>query len=148
MAYNIQIRRDLAAEWTTVNPVIADGEFGFEQDTKKLKIGDGVTDWINLPYILGDTLSMSDRVTFSADGYYDIPAKWLLKGMLVQPDSDQELNVGSTIGGDEYFSNISVTTTGDYLSLNLFANSTKRVYISNIVDNCVIVFIREYIKQS
>jgi hypothetical protein len=33
------------------NPVILSGEFAYEKDTKKLKIGDGVTNWRQLPYI-------------------------------------------------------------------------------------------------
>ncbi len=45
----IQIRRGTAAEWTSANPVLAAGELGFEIDTKKLKGGDGVTSWSDLP---------------------------------------------------------------------------------------------------
>lgn len=50
MADKIQIRRDLAANWTSVNPILADGEFGFEKDTGKLKIGNATDDWNTLPY--------------------------------------------------------------------------------------------------
>lgn len=46
----IQARRGTAAQWTTANPVLAAGEFGFETDTKKLKIGDGTTAWTSLGY--------------------------------------------------------------------------------------------------
>ena len=51
MAIRIQIRRDLAANWTTANPTLADGEFGFEKDTIKAKIGNGVDDWNTLDYV-------------------------------------------------------------------------------------------------
>lgn len=50
MVTRIQLRRDTAANWTTVNPVLALGEPGFETDTKKAKTGDGVTAWATLPY--------------------------------------------------------------------------------------------------
>ena len=50
MATRIQIRRDNAAVWTLVNPVLADGEIGIEKDTGKAKIGDGVTAWSALSY--------------------------------------------------------------------------------------------------
>lgn len=50
MADIIQVRRDLAATWTSVNPILADGEFGYEKDTSKLKMGDGVTAWNGLGY--------------------------------------------------------------------------------------------------
>ena len=38
-------RRDTASNWTSNNPTLLDGEFGWETDTKKLKIGDGSTAW-------------------------------------------------------------------------------------------------------
>lgn len=43
ITYTIQAKRDTAANWTANNPTLAEGEFGFETDTKKLKIGDGNT---------------------------------------------------------------------------------------------------------
>jgi hypothetical protein len=51
MAVNIQLRRGTAAEWTASNPILAEGEIGVETDTKKLKVGDGLTVWLSLPYI-------------------------------------------------------------------------------------------------
>jgi hypothetical protein len=50
VASKIQLRRDNAANWTSVNPVLADGEVGYEKDTGQQKVGDGVTDWNALPY--------------------------------------------------------------------------------------------------
>jgi hypothetical protein len=50
----IQIRRGTAASWTSANPVLAAGEFGFETDTNKLKCGNGSTAWNSLPYINND----------------------------------------------------------------------------------------------
>jgi hypothetical protein len=49
----IQVRRDTAANWTSVNPVLASGEIGFETDTNKFKIGlGGTTAWTSLDYAL------------------------------------------------------------------------------------------------
>ena len=51
----IQIRRGTAAQWTSANPILASGEFGFETDTGKAKIGNGSTVWNSLAYsITGD----------------------------------------------------------------------------------------------
>lgn len=50
MANRMQQRRDTAANWTTANPTLAAGEQGYETDTKKFKIGDGVTAWVTLGY--------------------------------------------------------------------------------------------------
>ena len=60
----IRPRRDTASAWTTANPVLAEGEIGIEvPDTGvgsgivKIKFGDGVTAWKDLPYGLElDTL--------------------------------------------------------------------------------------------
>lgn len=49
----IQVRRDTAADWSAVDPVLAEGEPGVETDTGNLKLGDGIRSWRNLPYSSG-----------------------------------------------------------------------------------------------
>jgi len=46
----IQFRRGTAAQWTTTNPTLAAGEFGWESDTGKAKIGTGAATWTALAY--------------------------------------------------------------------------------------------------
>lgn len=46
----IQVRRGTAAQWTSTNPTLASGEFGYETDTGKVKIGNGSTAWTSLGY--------------------------------------------------------------------------------------------------
>lgn len=46
----LQLRRNTAANATASNPVLAEGEPGFETDTGKFKIGTGVDAWNDLPY--------------------------------------------------------------------------------------------------
>lgn len=46
----VEIKRKTASAWTFQNPKLADGEPGYELDTRRLKIGNGVQDWVNLPY--------------------------------------------------------------------------------------------------
>jgi hypothetical protein len=50
MATKIQIRRDSASNWTSNNPTLSAGEFGFETDTGKFKIGTGSSAWTSLSY--------------------------------------------------------------------------------------------------
>ena len=45
-----QLRRDTGAHWIVANPTLAAGEIGFETDTNRMKIGDGITNWAGLPY--------------------------------------------------------------------------------------------------
>ena len=50
MATRMQQRRGTAAQWTSANPILAAGEIGFESDSSKFKIGDGVNHWDDLIY--------------------------------------------------------------------------------------------------
>ena len=46
----IQVRRGTASQWTSTNPTLAAGEWGYETDTNKVKIGTGSTAWNSLGY--------------------------------------------------------------------------------------------------
>jgi len=46
----IQVRRGTATQWTSTNPTLAAGEWGYETDTGKVKIGNGSTAWNSLSY--------------------------------------------------------------------------------------------------
>ncbi len=50
MAVQIQLRGGTLAEWTSANPVIAAREMVLETDTDKFKIGNGVDNYLDLPY--------------------------------------------------------------------------------------------------
>ena len=54
MPTKIQLRRDTAADWTSNNPTLSAGEFGWESDTNRFKLGTGSTAWNSLSY--SDTL--------------------------------------------------------------------------------------------
>lgn len=46
----IQIRRGTAAQWVSANTTLSAGEWGYETDTGRVKIGDGITAWNSLDY--------------------------------------------------------------------------------------------------
>lgn len=46
----IKLRRGTAAQWTATNPTLSEGEMGLETDTRKFKVGDGLTAWTGLSY--------------------------------------------------------------------------------------------------
>lgn len=50
MPVQIQLRRGTAAQWSSINPIIAEGELCVELDTSKFKIGDGIHHWNDIPY--------------------------------------------------------------------------------------------------
>lgn len=46
----IPLKLQTAAEFTTLNPILLAGQEGYETDTRKRKVGDGVTAWNDLQY--------------------------------------------------------------------------------------------------
>lgn len=79
----IQLRHDTAANWEANKTVVLlAGELGFETDTNKFKIGDGVRTWAELPYAVKDEIALTDEnVTMTDDftatvniGTFSVPA--------------------------------------------------------------------------
>lgn len=56
----IKLRRDTAANFTSKNPILGNGEPAYETDTKKLKIGDGTTAYTQLEYFSAGGGSSTD----------------------------------------------------------------------------------------
>ena len=56
----IQVRRGVAADWTSVNPILAAGEMGYESDTNKFKFGNGTGTWSTLSYGASDTPGVTE----------------------------------------------------------------------------------------
>ena len=57
MTTRIKLRRDTAANWALVNPILSAGEPGLETDTGKVKYGDGTTRWNAIEHTGGDALT-------------------------------------------------------------------------------------------
>lgn len=83
-----QFKRGLAETWVSLNPILAAGEPGFELDTRKLKIGDGATDWNNLPYLI-------DRVLI--DSIEEICLSLGNEILLLKADKDTEGSVAQIV---------------------------------------------------
>lgn len=58
----LQVRRDIEANWTSVDPVLRDGEVAYSKDVKRVKIGDGASTWSQLPYLITDNVELSDEL--------------------------------------------------------------------------------------
>lgn len=73
---------DTATNWNTKNPILELGEEGYESDTGKMKIGDGISNWISLDYVYFDgvnnlistntSIEESDRILNGNDIYHVI----------------------------------------------------------------------------
>lgn len=64
---SIQFKRGTAARWAELNLILEPGQPGFVTDENRLKIGDGVTAWNDLPYIGEDNV-------INMDTHYDFPS--------------------------------------------------------------------------
>lgn len=61
--YTIILRHDTSTNWTIQDPVLAFGEYGVEDDTHRVKRGDGTTKWSLLTY---ETFGIEYSVTFKS----------------------------------------------------------------------------------
>ena len=63
MAVKIQLRRGTTVQWNaTVDGVVGgtilfEGEVGVNTTTNQMKVGDGSTRWVNLPYFASGTIT-------------------------------------------------------------------------------------------
>lgn len=62
-------RHDTANNWSSRNPILAEGELGIKTPAGKIKIGDGVTTWNSLPYLTDNnyTTAEKDKLTSTTD---------------------------------------------------------------------------------
>jgi Collagen triple helix repeat (20 copies)/Major tropism determinant N-terminal domain len=74
----IMFRRDTAENWTDFNPILHEGEFGFEIDSGDFKIGRDNLPWIDLPYAIADLPPGDSAYDVAVEnGYVGTEAEWL-----------------------------------------------------------------------
>jgi hypothetical protein len=85
----IQLRRDTAANWTSANPVLAQGEPGLETDTGYFKLGDGVSAWSALAYSSGSpSVETATQLAWQANAFYKANMLATQGGILYQRNAD------------------------------------------------------------
>jgi hypothetical protein len=89
MATRMQQRRGTAAQWVSSNggdgPILSPGEIGYEIDTNKFKIGDGINHWADLQYFLD-----AEALGGSIDDYVPLTQKDAAGGV---PSLDSNKNL-------------------------------------------------------
>jgi len=139
----IRLRRDQSANWTSQNPTLAAGEAGYELDTRRIKIGDGVTAWNNLTYVRteftiadddstsesfysGRTLNVKGAGTVSTsliDDTLTITGTGAAQGIRFVGDDSTGLLIGDgetikVVGGTGISTSVSTDSTGDILTIS------------------------------
>jgi hypothetical protein len=74
MAIRMQQRRGTSEQWTSANPILSEGEVGFETDNNQFKIGDGVNQWGDLAYFInvdGISGTLGDYILLTEKGEAD-----------------------------------------------------------------------------
>lgn len=96
MAINdlITFRKGTSTQWTTVNPVLATGEPGFDITNNIIKIGDGATSWNNL------------------------------SSLSIDLDTSLVAGTGISLSYDSANNNLSINITGNYASVNHVHNTS------------------------
>ena len=82
MASRIKLRRDTSANWTSVDPILANGEMGIEADTRRVKIGNGADKWTALDYAITGDLRIDGKTVNTEMGVsisQQDPETWLAK---------------------------------------------------------------------
>ena len=122
-----RLKRGDASVWATKNPVLDPGEPGFEIDTGKLKIGNGETEWINLPYINttnGESTPTPGEDESAGVFYFDVE--------LIQDEQDEdkfEANITESIKnivsayneGKQIFAKCQYGNNSDFTTISLFS---------------------------
>lgn len=100
----IQLKRGTAATWASANPILSSGEFGYETDTGKYKLGDGTSAWNALPYAprAADKGVANGIASLDSSGLVptnQIPPGLIIDGVTLQ-DTDFQFTSGGTPIGD------------------------------------------------
>jgi hypothetical protein len=154
MATRMQQRRGTAEQWISTNsgqgPVLNPGEIGYESDTNKFKIGDGVNHWVDLSYFLDiDALgaSLDDYVPLTSlaqplgvatlDGSGKVLASQIPNiDELAQDAVDQALTAGTGITKtyDDEANTITIAVDST-IATKSYADNAASTAVSAVIDS-------------
>ena len=129
MATRMQQRRGTAAQWISTNggagPVLNAGEMGWESDTNKFKIGDGVNNWTSLDYF-SDINSTVDPAFGSSITFEGATANAFETTLTVtDPTADRTITIPDVTGTVITTGNLSdITNIGVFTSTITMEGST------------------------
>lgn len=153
MSTRMQQRRGTSEQWTTANPTLAEGEFGWESDTNQFKIGDGVNNWASLEYFSDATAisgSLEDYVEISllgvADGVATLDATGQVPANQLGNAPDPDLTGLATEAYADQAEADAITAANSYTDAEIAAIPTPDlddltdVAITNLTDGDALVY--------
>lgn len=125
---NIKVRRGQKQDWNSVNPVLEQGELGFDTTNNLIKIGNGTDDWQTLsvlaiatPIVLSSDADFTSKITVRSPivsfktindisiftvptGYmFAIDSMEILTTSISSPGSAPKVRFGTTSNYQEYY---------------------------------------------
>ena len=129
----IQLRRDTAANWASVNPTLAAGELGFETDTAKLKMGNGSGNWASLSYYTLGAAGYATLASPTFTGAVNASGTLQLAGTAITSTA-AELNILDGVTSTAAELNILDGVTSTAAELNILDGVTSTAAELNILD--------------
>jgi len=142
MATRMQQRRGTAAQWVSSNagdgPILNAGEIGWESDTNKFKIGDGVSYWDDLTYFVDAT----DVIASSLGAYLQDSDVGAASGVVGLDASKNAIVTGSSIiieGATDNAYETTLTVTDPTADRTItFPNATGTVVLADSSGNVTV----------
>jgi hypothetical protein len=140
MSVQIQIRRGNAIDWTNANPILAQGEIGFELDTNKIKIGNGSTAWNSLSYSglvasdLNDYLKINNVLGTANEIEISVSSGSLTIGLPSTINADTS---GNAATATKLATTRAITLTGDVTGTANFDGSASAGISSTLANTAV-----------
>lgn len=111
----MQQRNAPSGTWIDENPVLQKGELGFETNTGRYKLGDGVKSWVDLPYVTNE-----DLILYSYNCSPSVQTEWQYRLAHLQ---DEVIMKEQDLPDDyEYDEDSTIRTKNDFIH---FENQLK-----------------------
>lgn len=132
-----QFKRGDAERWNELNPILAEGEPGFELDTNKFKIGNGINTWKELPYKgEGTIVNAQTHNDFPTDGNENTIYKAQDEKLLYQWNPNiSEYEVLGTFGETDNGNLITIDTELSISSMNPVANKVITMALQDFIED-------------
>ena len=146
----IQIRRGTTSEWSSVNPTLGAGEWGYDTTSKRYKLGDGLTAWNSLLYSSirpssDDLVGVSGiGITFAATT--GIPVTIAVTGIVASQITDFNTAVDNRItnAATDAEGIQDIIGSGDHTSTGFLRNGTGIVLDYNDSSNYLTINVSGY----